>query len=80
MIDNQLKEVPKMKFTSKVQMWLHVLTILTGLALSIAPLLPEEQKVYVLAVTGAIQAFLAKLGTTRNTDGTPQETAFVAKP
>jgi hypothetical protein len=68
-----------MKFTSKLQMWLHILTVLSGLGLSIAPLLPEKQKIYILAVTGAIQGFMAKLGTTRNTDGSPQELPFIAK-
>lgn len=77
---NRLKEVRNMKFTSKLQMWLHVLTILAGLGVSLAPILPDDQKVYVLAVTGAIQAFLAKLGTVRNPDGTPAAEAYVAPP
>jgi hypothetical protein len=75
---NQLEAMSKMKFTSNLQMFLHILTIAAGLGVSISPLLPDRQKIYVLAVTGAIQAFLGKLGTTRNTDGTPQELAFVA--
>jgi hypothetical protein len=58
-------------------MWLHILTILAGLGVSISPLLPENQRVYVIAVTGAIQAFLAKLGATRNPDGTPATEAYL---
>ncbi len=77
---NQLKEVRNMKFTSKLQMWLHVLTILAGLGVSISPLLPEEYRAYVIAVTGAIQAFLAKMGASRNPDGTPATDAYIAPP
>jgi len=62
-----------MKFTSRVQLVLHLLTILAGLGVAVSDLLPEEQRIYVLAVTGAIQAFLAKIGTLYNPDGTPAE-------
>lgn len=69
----KLKEIEKMKFTSNLQLALHVLTILAGLGVSVSDLLPDKHRIYVLAATGAIQAFLAKMGSLYNPDGTPAE-------
>jgi hypothetical protein len=65
-----------MKFTSRLQMFLHLVAILSAAMVTISDLLPPDQKAIVVIITGAVQAALGKVGTLYNPDGTPASESY----